>query len=96
MSSVYNETAEQTVALTNKRGLHARASAKFVDVAGKFKSEVTVEKAGQEVSGKSILGLMLLAAAKGEEITITARGRDAEQAVMMLGHLVASGFYETD
>jgi len=82
--------------ISNKRGLHARASAKFADVASKFRSEIFVEKDGQEVSGKSIMGLLLLAAANGEDITISAIGDDAEEAVMVLAHLVKSGFYETD
>ncbi len=90
------DQAAQTVQIANNRGLHARASAKFVDVAGKFKSQITVEKEGVEVSGKSIMGLLLLAAAKGETISITAAGKDAEEAVLVLVHLVKSGFYETD
>lgn len=91
-----SETSTTTAEIVNQRGLHARASAKFVDVAEKFESEILVAKDGQEVSGKSIMGLMLLAASKGESITISAEGRDAEQATLMLGHLVKSGFYESD
>jgi len=90
------EKTSQTVTVPNKRGLHARAAAKFVDVAGKFQSEVMVEKDAVEVSGKSIMGLLLLAAAKGEAITISAKGRDAGEAVLVLSHLVKSGFYEAD
>lgn len=91
-----DEKAANTETIVNKRGLHARASAKFVDVADKFQSEITVEKEGTEVSGKSIMGLLLLAAANGESIKISAFGRDAEEAVLVLCHLVKSGFYETD
>lgn len=88
--------ATKTVKIANKRGLHARASAKFVDVAEKFKSEIFVEKEGIKVSGKSIMGLLLLAAANQEDITISAIGKDADEAVLILAHLVKSGFYEQD
>ena len=90
------EQATKTEKIVNKRGLHARASAKFVDVAEKFKSEITVEKEDTKVSGKSIMGLLLLAAANGESIKISATGKDAEEAVLILAHLVKSGFYESD
>ena len=90
------EQASQIEKIVNKRGLHARASAKFVDVAEKFHSDISVEKEGTRVSGKSIMGLLLLAAANGEAITIEAKGRDAEEAVLVLAHLVKSGFYESD
>ena len=90
------EQAAKTEQIVNKRGLHARAAAKFVDVAGKFKSEITVEKDGTKVSGKSIMGLLLLAAANGESIKISAKGKDAEEAILILAHLVKSGFYESD
>jgi phosphocarrier protein HPr len=91
-----DDQATKTVKIANKRGLHARASAKFVDVAEKFKSEVTVEKEDVKVSGKSIMGLLLLAAGFGESVKISARGKDAEEAVLILAHLVKSGFYESD
>lgn len=91
-----DQKATKTEKVVNKRGLHARASAKFVDVAEKFKSEITVEKEDTRVSGKSIMGLLLLAAANGESIKISATGKDAEEAVLILAHLVKSGFYETD
>ncbi len=90
------DPTSQTVTVTNKRGLHARAAAKFVDVAGKFRADISVEKDALKVSGKSIMGLLLLAAAKGEAIIISAQGKDAEEAVLVLGHLVKSGFYESD
>ncbi len=90
------EQASKIEQIVNKRGLHARASAKFVDVAEKFQSNITVEKEGTKVSGKSIMGLLLLAAANGESISIEAQGKDAEEAVLVLAHLVKSGFYETD
>ncbi|MEE8294246.1 MAG: HPr family phosphocarrier protein [Sphingomonadales bacterium] len=90
------EQTAKTEQIVNKRGLHARASAKFVDVAEKFQSKISVEKEGTKVSGKSIMGLLLLAAANGESVTIEATGRDAEEAVLVLAHLVKSGFYETD
>lgn len=90
------ETVAKSEKVVNKRGLHARAAAKFVDVAGKYQSRILVEKDGIEVSAKSIMGLLLLAASNGETIKISAEGRDAEEAVMVLAHLVKSGFYETD
>lgn len=90
------DQASKTVKIANKRGLHARASAKFVDVAEKFKSQIFVEKEGIKVSGKSIMGLLLLAAANQEDITISAIGKDADEAVLILAHLVKSGFYEQD
>lgn len=90
------DPAVKTVKIANKRGLHARASAKFVDVAEKFKSEIFVEKEDIKVSGKSIMGLLLLAAANQEDITISAIGKDADEAVLILAHLVKSGFYEQD
>ena len=85
---------EETVKICNKRGLHARASAKFVETASRFQASVTVAKDGLKVSGKSIMGLMLLAAATGDEIHIRARGADAKKAVKALAKLVCDRFQE--
>ena len=88
--------AKRTVsaAITNTRGLHARASAKFVETAARFKSEVTVTKGENSVSGRSIMGLMMLAASKGTIIELTAEGDDAEDALRALIALIAQKFNE--
>jgi phosphocarrier protein HPr len=82
--------------ITNKRGLHARASAKFVQCVEQFDAEVTVAKDGFEVGATSIMGLMMLAAANGSEIQIAAAGRQARQALDALEALVAGKFGESD
>jgi phosphocarrier protein HPr len=86
--------ASRTVDVTNKRGLHARASAKFVTLASQQPAQVEVEKDGQAVCGTSIMGLMMLGAAKGDSITIRAVGDGAEQAVAALAELCEARFYE--
>lgn len=80
--------------ITNRRGLHARASARFVTLASQFSATVHVMKDGQEVLGTSIMGLLMLGAAMGETIGIRAEGADAEAAVEALAALVASRFGE--
>jgi phosphocarrier protein HPr len=84
----------RTVEMLNKRGLHARASAKFVTLAAAQTAEVEVEKDGNRVCGTSIMGLMMLGAAMGDSITIHAEGEGAEEAVAALAGLVASRFGE--
>ena len=84
-----------TVDICNARGLHARASAKFVKLAAQFDAEVTVSKDGQSVDARSIMGLMMLAAAKGSDIEIQARGPDSEAALAAVMALVAGGFGES-
>jgi phosphocarrier protein len=88
-----NERSEK-VKIANVLGLHARPAAEFVKLAGRFRSDVWVEKDGLEVNGKSIMGVMMLAAEKGSTIEIRARGSDAEEAVRALASLVADGFGE--
>ncbi len=83
-----------TVPITNKKGLHARASAKFVNMATSFDAEVTVTHDGASVSGSSILDLMMLAAGIGESIDISATGPEAEAAVAKLSGLVFDKFGE--
>ena len=78
----------------NQLGLHARAAAKLVTLASKFEADVRVRKDGKEVSGKSIMGVMMLAAAKGSEITLIANGGDAEQALAELEALINERFGE--
>jgi len=82
------------VPIVNTLGLHARPAAEFVKTAGRFSSEVTVVKDGVEVNGKSIMGMLMLAAECGSSLTIRARGEDAESALDALRDLVASGFGE--
>ncbi|SMF79103.1 HPr family phosphocarrier protein [Allosphingosinicella indica] len=84
----------RTVALSNKRGLHARASAKFVTLAAAQGAEVEVEKDGSKVCGTSIMGLMMLGAAYGDSITISAKGDGAEAIVTALTELVQDKFGE--
>ena len=85
---------ERTLTIVNKLGLHARAAAKLVTLASKFKSDIRVKKDAREVSGKSIMGVMMLAAAKGSRITLRAEGTDAEQALEALEALIARKFDE--
>jgi phosphocarrier protein HPr len=86
---------ERTVQIRNKFGLHARPAAEFVKLANQFKSDIFVRKFDLEVNGKSIMGMMMLAAECGVEIGIRAAGEDAEQAVTELVRLVDQGFGET-
>ena len=80
--------------ICNQRGLHARAAARFVKTAGLFNAEVWVRKNGTEVSGRSIMGLMMLAAASGTVIEISAAGPDAADAVATLARLIDCKFDE--
>jgi phosphocarrier protein HPr len=82
--------------IINKKGLHARASAKFVQMAEQFDAEVKVTRAGETVGGDSIMGLMMLTAAPGTTITVEASGPDAAAAINALAELVASRFGEED
>lgn len=84
----------QEVRISNKRGLHARASAKFVTLASGLPADITVRKDGNEVTGTSIMGLMMLGAAMGDSIVISAKGQDAEQALGQLVTLVEDKFGE--
>ncbi len=86
----------RTVLITNKRGLHARASAKFVTLASEQGIKVTVEKEGNSVVGTSIMGLMMLGAAMGDEIVISAEGDLAASAVDALSDLVEAKFNESE
>ena len=87
---------QQTVLITNKRGLHARASAKFVTLASAQNAAIEVAKDGSKVAGTSIMGLMMLGAALGDHITISASGDGAEQAVATLAELVEARFHEAE
>ena len=80
--------------IVNKRGLHARATAKLVRVAEQFNADITIEKDGLTVSGLSILGLMTLAAGQGSDVVLEARGIEAEDALKALSDLIGRGFDE--
>ena len=80
--------------ITNKLGLHARPAALFVKVSNRFESEIWVEKDDEQVNGKSIMGLMMLAAGHGSKVLVTAEGKDAEKAIEGLEALILSGFEE--
>lgn len=86
--------ASATFAIVNQRGLHARASARFVQVAGGFRSLIQVERDGVSVGGTSIMGLMMLAAGHGSTVRVSATGPDAAEAVAAIGALIASRFGE--
>lgn len=87
-------THRASATICNERGLHARASAKFVTLAAKFDADIQVTKEDVTVAGISIMGLLTLGAGPGSEIALTARGPDAEAALAALISLVASGFGE--
>ncbi len=84
----------RTFVIKNKLGLHARAAALFVKTANRFVSEVSLEKDGQAVNGKSIMGILMLAATKGSRITLKAEGKDEVEAIETLGRLFENKFGE--
>ena len=84
----------QKMEIINELGIHARPAAMFVKLASKFKSEIFVEKDDEKVNGKSIMGIMMLAAAKGTVIKVTASGPDAKQAVEQILELINNKFGE--
>ena len=94
MSQTAPETFSATVGICNQRGLHARASAKFVKLASSFESEVRVTRDGVTVDARSIMGLLMLCAGNGCSIDISAEGSDAQEAIDALGELVARKFDE--
>lgn len=83
---------QESVKVSNRLGMHARPAAMFVSHASKFKSEVFIQKQGLKVNGKSIMGVMMLAAEMGSELIISAEGEDEKEAVRVLVELVKSGF----
>ena len=88
------DVKEISLTIHNQKGLHARAAAKFVNVTSKFESEIRVSKENENVSGTSIMGLLMLAAVKGTTIRITANGSDALQVLEKLTRLIDSKFDE--
>ena len=89
-------SARREITIINRLGLHARAAARFVEVASRFQAEVQVIRGEREVNGKSIMGVMMLAAARGTRLTLEAHGEDAGEAVAALERLVAERFGEPD
>ena len=87
-------TLEETLEIVNELGMHARAATKFVQTANRFKSEVSVEKDGQSVNGKSIMGVLMLVASKGTQIHVRCSGDDARPAFDALAQLVLDKFGE--
>ena len=86
--------ASHVFTIINDKGLHARASARFVEVVEKFEAEATVEKDGLEASGSSIMGLLMLAASRGTTIKVTSHGKDSEELISALDTLIKSKFGE--
>jgi phosphocarrier protein HPr len=86
---------ERTVRIVNKNGLHARPAAEIVKLAAKFKSDITIVKDDLDVNGKSIMGVMMLAAEHGSDVTFRAEGPDAQQALDALETLVSNKFGES-
>ena len=84
------------IVISNKLGLHARAAAKFVRIAAGYQSEIMINSGNQEVSGKSIMGIMMLAAGKGTEINLVTVGPDEEEALIALENLVLNRFGEAE
>ena len=90
------ETLSKVFMIKNKLGLHARAAAMFVRLSNRFSSDIKLIKDGYEVNGKSILGILSLAAIKGSELKIVTTGEDAEEALGEIGKLIESGFGEEE
>ena len=87
-------TEKAVFKIVNRLGLHARAAAQLVQTANRFVSDVTIAKDGDEVNGKSIMGLLMLAAPQGSRVTVTVSGRDAAEAIKVIGSLINDGFGE--
>lgn len=84
----------RTFVIVNSLGLHARAAAQLVQTANRFRSDIQVEKDGMRVNGKSIMGVLTLAAAKGSTITVSCEGEDADGAMVALAKVIENGFGE--
>lgn len=87
---------EEKVLIKNKLGLHARAAVKFVNLANRFHSSVKIEKDGNEIDGKSILGILTLAAVKGTQVTLKVQGKDEQLALQSLRELIDNKFQEEE
>ena len=88
------QKVEKEIAIINRLGLHARPAAMFVRIASRYRSEIWVSKEGEEVNGKSIMGLMMLAAGQGSKLRIRTEGPDAEKAIEELEELIKARFNE--
>jgi phosphocarrier protein HPr len=88
------DKAEKEVTIVNRLGMHARPAAMFVRIASRYRSEIWVEKEGEQINGKSIMGLMMLAAGQGSKLTIRCQGPDADRALEELEALIANRFNE--
>lgn len=93
-STAPQDAIERTIAIRNERGLHARAAAKFVKLAGEFDADITVTKDGQSVSGSSIMGLMMLAAGIGSDVFVSITGADSTAAMDAIAQLIDDKFGE--
>ncbi len=93
-SSEAESKCSKDLVILNALGMHARPSARFVKVSNRYRSEIWVEKDGEHVNGKSIMGLMMLAAGQGSKLRVTAEGPDAEKALEDLEHLIQTRFDE--
>src|SRR5213596_3769823 len=89
-----SQRSEKESSIVNRLGLHARPAAMFVRIASRYRSEIWVEKEGEEVNGKSIMGLMMLAAGQGSKLLIRCEGPDADKAMEELEALIKAGFNE--
>ncbi|MGO3343937.1 MAG: HPr family phosphocarrier protein [Marinomonas sp.] len=87
---------EQSLTIINKLGLHARAAGKLVETTSRFSSDITIEKDGRNVDGKSIMAMMMLAAAKGTEIKIKTNGEDEKEAIEAIATLINNRFGEDE
>ncbi len=96
MTEIMSVTISKTITIINKLGLHARASAKFINVANRFNCEIEVTRGNKHVNGKSIMGIMMLAASQGTELQVTATGEHAEAALEAIQTLVNERFGELE
>ena len=87
---------QRELEILNRLGLHARASAKLTQVAGKYKSDIWLSRSGRRVNAKSIMGVMMLAAAKGSTITVETEGRDEDEAMRAIEELISGRFGEEE
>ena len=88
------EQIQKQVTIVNRLGMHARPAAMFVRIASRYRCEIWVEKEGEQINGKSIMGLMMLAAGQGSKLTIRCHGADADRAMDELEQLIANKFSE--
>ncbi len=94
MSKTNANSVTREMTIINRLGMHARPAAMFVKTASRFKSEIWVEKDGDQINGKSIMGLMMLAAGPGSKLTVTAEGPDATEAIEEINQIVLAKFNE--